>query len=83
MMGKNKVLVKVHPEGKYVVDLDKSIDIAQVRCSADLCALLRKPWAARSIAGVTSEPNKATAQLQSRSEREARQTAAWRARCGR
>lgn len=30
-MGKNKVLVKVHPEGKYVVDLDKSIDIAQVR----------------------------------------------------
>lgn len=29
-MGKNKVLVKVHPEGKYVVDLDKSIDIAQV-----------------------------------------------------
>jgi len=30
VMGKNKVLVKVHPEGKYVVDLDKSIDIAQV-----------------------------------------------------
>lgn len=28
-MGKNKVLVKVHPEGKYVVDLDKDIDIAQ------------------------------------------------------
>lgn len=26
-MGKTKVLVKVHPEGKYVVDLDKSIDI--------------------------------------------------------
>lgn len=22
-MGKNKVLVKVHPEGKYVVDIDK------------------------------------------------------------
>lgn len=33
-MGKNKVLVKVHPEGKYVVDLDKSIDIAQVTTGA-------------------------------------------------
>lgn len=30
VMGKAKVLVKVHPEGKYVVDLDKDIDIAQV-----------------------------------------------------
>jgi len=29
-MGKNKVLVKVHPEGKYVVDLDKALDIAQI-----------------------------------------------------
>lgn len=29
-MGKNKVLVKVHPEGKYVVDLDKDIDIADL-----------------------------------------------------
>ena len=29
-MGKNKVLVKVHPEGKYVVDLDKSIEMSQV-----------------------------------------------------
>lgn len=27
-MGKNKVLVKVHPEGKYVVDIEKDIDIA-------------------------------------------------------
>ena len=36
VMGKNKVLVKVHPEGKYVVDLDKSIDIAQARCTAEL-----------------------------------------------
>lgn len=26
-MGKQKVLVKVNPEGKYVVDLDKDIDI--------------------------------------------------------
>jgi 26S proteasome regulatory subunit T6 len=33
VMGKNKVLVKVHPEGKYVVDLDKDIDIAQARQS--------------------------------------------------
>ena len=30
VMGKKKVLVKVHPEGKYVVDLDKSIDMANV-----------------------------------------------------
>jgi len=29
-MGKSKVLVKVHPEGKYVVDLDKTIDIAKI-----------------------------------------------------
>jgi len=29
-MGKNKILVKVNPEGKYVVDLDKSIDITKV-----------------------------------------------------
>ena len=30
LMGKKKVLVKVHPEGKYVVDLDKDIDPAKV-----------------------------------------------------
>merc|ERR1712060_643336 len=30
VMGKKKVLVKVHPEGKYVVDVDKSIDINDV-----------------------------------------------------
>ncbi|CAN6993333.1 unnamed protein product [Brassica oleracea var. botrytis] len=30
VMGKNKVLVKVHPEGKYVVDIDKSIDITKI-----------------------------------------------------
>jgi 26S proteasome regulatory subunit T6 len=29
-MGKNKVLVKVHPEGKYVVDIDKDIDIGKL-----------------------------------------------------
>merc|ERR1719150_2298074 len=29
-MDKGKVLVKVHPEGKFVVDLDKSIDVAKV-----------------------------------------------------
>src|SRR5689334_7280451 len=27
-MDKKKVLVKVHPEGKFVVDVDKNIDIA-------------------------------------------------------
>jgi len=30
LMGKNKILVKVNPEGKYVVDLDKSIEITKV-----------------------------------------------------
>ncbi|QDZ20749.1 regulatory subunit of 26S proteasome [Chloropicon primus] len=30
VMGKKKVLVKVHPEGKYVVDIDENIDINDV-----------------------------------------------------
>nr|CAB3468318.1 unnamed protein product [Digitaria exilis] len=30
VMSKSKVLVKVHPEGKYVVDVDKSIDITKL-----------------------------------------------------
>ncbi|CAI9767220.1 unnamed protein product [Fraxinus pennsylvanica] len=30
VMGKSKVLVKVHPEGKYVVDVDKNIDITKI-----------------------------------------------------
>mmetsp|Transcript_21919 Transcript_21919/g.37473 ORF Transcript_21919/g.37473 Transcript_21919/m.37473 type:complete len:400 (-) Transcript_21919:492-1691(-) len=30
VMGKNKVLVKVHPEGKYVVDIDKDIDASKL-----------------------------------------------------
>ncbi|KAK4511408.1 Protein kinase of the Mitotic Exit Network [Mucor velutinosus] len=30
VMGKKKVLVKVHPEGKFVVDLGSDIDIAQL-----------------------------------------------------
>ncbi|KAJ8908135.1 hypothetical protein NDN08_008230 [Rhodosorus marinus] len=34
IMGKKKVLVKVHPEGKYVVDLDKNIDINKVSATA-------------------------------------------------
>lgn len=29
-MDKKKVLVKVHPEGKFVVDIDKNIDMSQV-----------------------------------------------------
>jgi 26S proteasome regulatory subunit T6 len=29
-MGKEKVLVKIHPEGKYVVDIDKSIEIQKI-----------------------------------------------------
>ncbi|KAG5605553.1 hypothetical protein H5410_027045 [Solanum commersonii] len=30
VMGKSKVLVKVHPEGKYVVDIGKNIDITKI-----------------------------------------------------
>ncbi|KAL6985310.1 26S proteasome regulatory subunit 8 A [Sarracenia purpurea var. burkii] len=30
VMGKSKVLVKVHPEWKYVVDIDKNIDITKL-----------------------------------------------------
>jgi 26S proteasome regulatory subunit T6 len=34
VMGAKKVLVKVHPEGKYVVDVDKSIDVATLPAAA-------------------------------------------------
>jgi 26S proteasome regulatory subunit T6 len=30
-MDKKKVLVKVHPEGKFVVDIDKNIDINDIK----------------------------------------------------
>lgn len=36
-MGKSKVLVKVHPEGKYVVDIDKDIDIAELTPGVCVC----------------------------------------------
>ncbi|GAQ78888.1 proteasome regulatory complex ATPase [Klebsormidium nitens] len=39
VMGKNKVLVKVHPEGKYVVDIDKNIDIT--KCTPTVRVALR------------------------------------------
>ena len=38
-MGKKKVLVKINPEGKYVVDIDKAIDIAD--CTANTRVALR------------------------------------------
>jgi len=31
VMAKDKILVKVHPEGKYVVELDKGVDIALIK----------------------------------------------------
>ncbi|VVT57883.1 uncharacterized protein SAPINGB_P005926 [Magnusiomyces paraingens] len=37
VMGKSKVLVKVHPEGKYVVDIDPDIDIKKVTPSLRVC----------------------------------------------
>lgn len=36
-MGKSKVLVKVHPEGKYVVDLASDIDIKKITPSLRVC----------------------------------------------
>lgn len=33
-MGQNKILVKINPEGKYVVDLDKDIDIKDCQPNA-------------------------------------------------
>jgi len=33
VMGRKKVLVKVHPEGKYVVDVDKTIDITTLKAN--------------------------------------------------
>ncbi|RHY27513.1 hypothetical protein DYB32_006729 [Aphanomyces invadans] len=38
-MGKSKVLVKVNPEGKYVVDVDKAIDIT--KCTPNTRVALR------------------------------------------
>ena len=46
VMGKSKVLVKVHPEGKYVVDVDKAVDMATLTPGArvalrnDRCAFV-------------------------------------------
>ncbi|KAK9479987.1 P-loop containing nucleoside triphosphate hydrolase protein [Lipomyces japonicus] len=36
-MGKTKVLVKVHPEGKYVVDIASDIDIKKITPSLRVC----------------------------------------------
>lgn len=37
VMGKEKVLVKVHPEGKYVVDIASDIDIKKITPSLRVC----------------------------------------------
>jgi len=34
VMAKTKVLVKVHPEGKYVVDIGKDVDLAKLTVGA-------------------------------------------------
>ena len=44
IMGRKKVLVKVHPEGKYVVDIDKTIDIAKLNVN-DRVALRNDSYA--------------------------------------
>ena len=38
-MGKSKVLVKVNPDGKFVVDIDKDIDIT--KCTANTRVALK------------------------------------------
>lgn len=37
IMGKKKVLVKIHPEGKYVVNVTKDIDIKKITPSLRVC----------------------------------------------
>ncbi|PRT55483.1 26S protease regulatory subunit 8 [Wickerhamiella sorbophila] len=37
VMSKDKVLVKVHPEGKYVVDVASDIDVKQIQPSMRVC----------------------------------------------
>ena len=44
IMGRKKVLVKVHPEGKYVVDIDKAIDITKINVN-DRVALRNDSYA--------------------------------------
>ena len=44
-MGKNKVLVKISPEGKYVVSLDKSIKIEDFRCNLPKDTFKLAEWA--------------------------------------
>ena len=41
-MDKKKVLVKVHPEGKFVVDVDKNIDINDVTPNCRYCCPMEK-----------------------------------------
>ncbi|KAK9759837.1 26S proteasome regulatory subunit 8, partial [Basidiobolus ranarum] len=61
LMGKKKALVKIHPEGKYVVDIDADIDIAQVTPTTRVAlrnllisrqiSLACSPWPPRRILG--------------------------------
>jgi 26S proteasome regulatory subunit T6 len=47
VMDKKKILVKVHPEGKFVVDIDKNIDVADI--TANCRVALRCRFQLRSI----------------------------------
>uniref|UniRef100_A0A7S0XHG9 AAA+ ATPase domain-containing protein n=1 Tax=Mantoniella antarctica TaxID=81844 RepID=A0A7S0XHG9_9CHLO len=48
VMGKTKVLVKVHPEGKYVVDINKDIDVAVLKAGLRV-ALKNDSYALHSV----------------------------------
>lgn len=54
-MGKNKVLVKVNPEGKYVVDLEKHIDMKDVVTGARV-ALRNDSYALHHILPTKVDP---------------------------
>ena len=56
VMAKTKVLVKVHPEGKYVVDIGKDVDVTKLDVGARValkndstrCTLSCPVWWTRS-----------------------------------
>eukprot|EP00163_Fabomonas_tropica_P007066 TRINITY_DN166_c0_g2_i2.p1 TRINITY_DN166_c0_g2~~TRINITY_DN166_c0_g2_i2.p1 ORF type:complete len:394 (+),score=104.63 TRINITY_DN166_c0_g2_i2:246-1427(+) len=55
VMGKKKLLVKVHPEGKYVVDIDKEIDITTISAN-DRVALRNDSYTLHKVLPTKVDP---------------------------
>jgi 26S proteasome regulatory subunit T6 len=55
VLGRKKVLVKVHPEGKYVVDVDKTIDITTLKTN-DRVALRNDSYELHKILPTKVDP---------------------------